>query len=404
MFSILRSLGHKSFALLWSGQAISSLGDSLYGVALAWWVLEQTGSPVVMGTVVMARTIPMLLFALLGGVMVDRVNRLHLMLLSDLTRGVAVGLIAVLLFTNTLEVWHVYALSLLFGLVDACFPSAYRAALPDILPQEALTSANSLTGLSAQLSGIAGPALAAFIVASGGSPLAFGLDALSFFVSGACLLPLTRLTLPARQATAGRSVLSDAREGLATVFGSGWLWVTIAVAAVSNLTNAGPMGAALPFLIKDHLHADVGALGLFYSFNAAGAVCGALWVGRQAHLRRRGLKIYAPWIVLALMVSVIGLSQRVWLILGASFVIGLCSSVLGLVWLNALQERVPHEKLGRVSSIDYLGSSLLEPVGLAVGGWATQWMGPALVFVVGGALQAVILVLGLLHPAVRKLD
>ena len=74
------------------------------------------------------------------------------------------------------------------------------------------------------------------------------------------------------------------------------------------------------------------------------------------------------------------------------------------MWLNALQECVPREKLGRVSSIDYLGSSLLEPVGLTVGGWATQWLGPALVFVAGGVLQACILVLGLLHPAVRKLD
>ena len=91
-----------------------------------------------------------------------------------------------LLFTNALEVWHVYALSLLYGLVDACSPSAYRAALPDILSQEALTSANSLTDLSAQLSGIAGPAIAALIVAVGGSSLAFGLNALSFLVSGAC--------------------------------------------------------------------------------------------------------------------------------------------------------------------------------------------------------------------------
>jgi MFS family permease len=404
MLVIFRSLRHKPFALLWSGQTISSLGDNLYQVALVWWVLEQTGSPVVMGTVVMLRTIPMLLFALLGGVMVDRFNRLHLMLLSDLLRGVAVGLVAGLFLSNTLAIWHIYALSLLFGLVDACFPSAYRAALPDLLPPDALTSANSLTDLSAQFSGIAGPALGAFIVAAGGSPLAFGLDALSFFVSAACLLPLAGRAYTTHPEASHGNLLSDAREGLATVFGTGWIWVTIAVAAASNLTYAGPMGAALPFLIKDHLHADVAVLGLFYSFNAAGAVCGALWMGRQRHMGRRGLRIFLPWIALALMVALIGLSHSTWLTLGAAFVIGLCNAALGLAWLNALQEYVPHEKLGRVSSIDYLGSSLLEPAGLAVGGWATQLLGPALVFVVGGALQAILLALGLLHPAVRKLD
>jgi MFS family permease len=404
MLVIFRSLRHKPFALLWSGQTISNLGDSLYQVALAWWILQQTGSPLVMGTVIILRTVPMLLFALLGGVLVDRFNRLHLMLLSDLLRGIAVGVLTALFLFNALAVWHLYALSLLFGLVDACFPSAYRAVMPDILPAEALTSANSLTDLSAQFSGIAGPALAAFIVASGGSPLAFGLDALSFFISAACLLPLAKHSSGAPRETAHDNLLHDAREGLSTVFGTGWIWVTIAVAAVSNLTYAGPMGVALPFLIQDRLHADVAVLGLFYSFNAAGAVCGALWVGRQAQLHRRGLKIYVPWIALALMVMLIGLAQNVWLILVASFVIGLCNSTLGLVWMNALQECVPHEKLGRVSSIDYLGSSLLEPVGLAVGGWATQWLGPAFVFVLGGALQAGILVLGVLHPAVRKLD
>lgn len=164
------------------------------------------------------------------------------------------------------------------------------------------------------------------------------------------------------------------------------------------------LGAALPFLIKEHLQADVGVLGLFYSFNSLGAVLGALWIGHYTVIRRRGLKIYAPWLLLAGMVALMGLARSTAIVLGAGVVIGACNSILGLVWLNALQDRVSRDRLGRVSSIDYLGSSLLEPVGLAVGGWATEWIGPAPVFVVGGILQAAILAAGLAHPEVRKLD
>jgi MFS family permease len=404
MLAVFRALHHRSFALLWGGQTISRLGDSLFHVALAWWVLEQSGSPVVMGTVLIARGVPMLIFSLLGGALVDRLPRLRLMLISDVARGAVVGLMALLAFGGALAIWHVYVMAVIFGLVDALFPSAYRAALPEVTPAEALPSANSLTNLSGEFSGIAGPALGAALVAAGGSATAFALDGLSFAISAACLLPLLRLAPAPRPAGQASSILGDVREGLAAVFGSGWLWVTIAVAAVSNFTFAGPMGAALPFLVKDTLHADVGVLGLFYSFSSAGAVVGAVWLGRYAVIRRRGLKIYLPWIVLALTVALIGLAQSTPVLLAGACVIGLCNAVLGLVWVNALQERVPREKLGRVSSIDYLGSALLEPVGLAVGGWATEWLGPAAVFVVGGTLQAIILLLGLAHPQVRSLD
>ena len=88
----------------------------------------------------------------------------------------------------------------------------------------------------------------------------------------------------------------------------------------------------------------------------------------------------------------------------ASFVIGGANTALSLIWVNTLQELIPRELQGRVSSVDYLGSSLLEPAGYAIGGWATQLLGPVLVFIIGGLLQIGLIGLGLLHPKVRNLD
>ncbi len=112
---VVKSLANPAFALLWSGQTISHLGDNFYTVALAWWVLEKTGSAAAMGLVLICSNIPMLLLLLLGGVVVDRFPRIYLMLASDLVRGVVVGLVAFLAFTQQLEVWHVLVMSALFG-------------------------------------------------------------------------------------------------------------------------------------------------------------------------------------------------------------------------------------------------------------------------------------------------
>src|SRR5829696_4374518 len=191
--SLFLALKHRPFALLWSGQTISRLGDSLYRIALAWWVLEKTGSATAMGTVLICSFAPMLIFLLLGGVAVDRFPRVQIMLASDLLRGLVALTVALLAAGQVLEIWHIYVASIVFGFVDAFFEPAYVATVPEITPPEALPSANSLTGLSRQITGIIGPSAGAVIVGLGGTPAAFAIDGLSFFLSAACLLFIPRL-------------------------------------------------------------------------------------------------------------------------------------------------------------------------------------------------------------------
>jgi MFS family permease len=104
------------------------------------------------------------------------------------------------------------------------------------------------------------------------------------------------------------------------------------------------------------------------------------------------------------MVMLIGLPIPVAGMLAASFVMGACNTVLGPAWVNSLQEHVPGHLLGRVTSVDYLGSFICLPLGYALGGWAAEQVGPAPVFIIGGALQTALIALGLLHPQVRSLD
>jgi DHA3 family tetracycline resistance protein-like MFS transporter len=402
--SLFRSLKHPSFALLWGGQALSRLGDSLYRIALAWWVLEKTGSATAMGTVLIFSYAPMVLFLLVGGVAVDRFHRLKLMLASDIVRGTIVLVIALLAATGRLEVWHVYVASALFGAVNAFFQPAYTVIIPEIVPVDALTSANSLTVLSKQLADIVGPAIGAAAIALGSPSFAFALNGLSFFVSAACLAPLMNRHALRGVKKESPGAVRDLREGISAILRSTWLWFTISVAALGNATLNGPVSVAMPFLIKEELHAGVGALGLVYSMIALGAVLATIWLGRSTRVRRRGLTTYGAWVICGLSVLACGLPISlvgIWL---AALVCGASITACSLIWTNTLQELVPREVLGRVSSIDLLGSYCLMPVGYGVTGWATDQIGASMVFVIGGAVTVGLAALGLSQREIRQLD
>jgi MFS family permease len=348
----------------------------------------------------------MLIFLLIGGVAVDRFSRARIMLLSDIGRGLLMCGVAALAYLNRLEVRHIYAAAFVFGFVDAFFQPAYTALVPAVTPPDDLPSANSLTNLSWQVTGVGGPAIGAFIVAAGGTPLAFALDALSFFISAALLLPLLPLS-PAPKPEAGApppNALAELGAGFKIILAEPWLWITIAVFGVINAADAAPFGVALPFLIKDTLHLDVAALGALQSLFSAGSVAAALWLGRLPRLRRRGLIGYVTTIITGLCTLSFGLPISIYGLGLAAFVRGIGYATFGLIWTNTLQEMVPGDKLGRVSSIDWLGSLIAMPVGFALVGWATDRVGPPLVFVVGGSITVVMVMLALLHPRIRHLD
>jgi predicted MFS family arabinose efflux permease len=325
-------------------------------------------------------------------------------------RGAAVLAVGSLALADRLALWHVYAASLLFGLVDAFFQPAVTAYVPEVVPPDDLPSANSLSSLSLQLGRVIGPGLGGAIIGLVGVAGAFMLNGASFFVSAAFLAPLLfwsrRSAIPVAETGARRtSILSDLREGLATVAGSPVLWISIVVFALTNITLAGPYSVAMPFLVKDNMHRDVDTLGWLYAMFPIGYVLGVLWMGRLRRIRRRGLVMNLGLALAAVLLASFGLPQVPLAVLMAAAVVnGAALEAGNLAWVNLVQQTVPADKLGRVSSIDLLGSSVLIPVGFAVGGWATDRFGAPLVFLMGGGITAVVALLALLHPAIRRLD
>lgn len=402
--ALFRALAFRSFALVWAGQAVSRLGDSLYTIAISWWVVDETGSAAALGLVLACDTVPQLIFLLIGGVAGDRFSRLRLMLGADLIRALAVGGVALLAWQDALEIWHLCLLSAVFGSVSAIFFPAYLAAVPDLLPAEDLPSANSLRFISRQAADLAGPGVGAGLIALGGSALAFALNAASFLVAAAAVAAVARDPALHRRIGSTTSALQDLRAGFATVLGSPWLWMGIGIAGVSDFTFGGPQEAVLPSLVKEGRGEGVGVLALLNALLALGALLAAIAIGQAGCLRRRAWLMYGGWAISALALAVVGLPLPLPLIGAAMLFVGAGGTVVTLTWAQTVQEMVPRDLLGRVFSIDALGSYALLPLGYLLAGLAADHVDPGPVLVTGGLISAAVISLGLLHPKVRAVD
>jgi MFS family permease len=171
-----------------------------------------------------------------------------------------------------------------------------------------------------------------------------------------------------------------------------------------NVVDSGPRNVAMPFLIHDHLGLDVGALGAVTSSIAIGSVAAAVFVGRYTRLRRRGLLLYASEAIMGSMLILFGRVPSLYALMAAAFVYGVGISTGSLVWTNMLQEMVPQDRLGRVSSIDALGSFVFLPLGFAFAGVLSDRVGPANVFVLGGGAVLLLAAAMFLVPSIRRLD
>jgi MFS family permease len=171
-----------------------------------------------------------------------------------------------------------------------------------------------------------------------------------------------------------------------------------------NVVDSGPRNVAMPFLIHDHLGLDVGALGAVTSSIAIGSVAAAVFVGRYTRLRHRGLLLYASEAIMGSMLILFGRVPSLYALMAAAFVYGVGISTGSLVWTNMLQEMVPQDRLGRVSSIDALGSFVFLPLGFAFAGVLSDRVGPANVFVLGGGAVLLLAAAMFLVPSIRRLD
>jgi MFS family permease len=402
--SLLRVLRHRDFRLLWLANTTSTVGDRIVTVALALFVVRLTGSPSDLGLVIAAYLLPLIGFMLLGGVLADRMPRHLVVVVTDLVRFALHGLLALLIVSGAVRIWHLVAIGILFGSAEAFYRPAATGLLPQTVPEDEIQEANALTSMSACVAVFAGPALATLLVLGVGPAAAFGLDAATFLVSAALLVrvhPRER-GAPARKDDVPASVLADLRDGYAEVRSRSWVWVTLAVFCVALFVYEAPLIVVGPIVAQER-YGEIAVYGYILAALGAGTIAGSIvalrW--RPRHPLRRAMTLILLWPA-AVVPFAAGAPLAV--VLPAMVVAGWGIALFEVWWLTALAERIPPDKLSRVTSYDWAVSLGLMPLGCVLAGPLAGVLG-ATDLLLGGSLVAFgVLALGLLPRQTRMLE
>lgn len=397
---IVQPLRHRDFRLLWTGQTLTLLGSFVSNIAYPFQVLQLGGSAFELGGFVSAFTGASLVFLLVGGAVADRVPRRILIIVTELASGATVGAMAILGFTGALQMWHLYVSAAVFGGASAFSVPALGAIIPELVPEEILVAGNAVQGLSRQSARVGGPIVGGLLVATAGPAAAFAFDAVTFFLSaGAVALTRARPLV----AEARPSILRDIREGFGFVFSVQWLWVTIFGWSLLVAAFIGAIAVALPLLVTKVLGGGAEMYGLISAAVGVGEAIGATAIA-QVRVRRTGVVLYLFGALSGVALLIYGLVPNVPGALVASAIQGLSFACFGILWVTALQVHVPRRLLGRVTSVDYFGGTLLAPVAPIGAAFLAETEGPLFVFVAAGALTVVLTLAALLLPSIRDLE
>jgi MFS family permease len=401
----------RDFRLLWLGEGISLLGDQFHYVALSWLVLQLTGSGLALGTVLLAASIPRAVLMVLGGAVTDLVSPRTVAILSNAARAAFVALLTWLVASESVQLWHLLVLGLLFGIVDAFFWPAVNALIPMLVPAERLQPANALHQATMQLMGMLGPAAAGLVIAWVGTAPAFGFDATTFAVAAVAGLairggrrpPRSRSTEPTRDPVGRRDGMLDLiRAGAAYTFRQPTLRAVLVVSLTLNVALNGPVSVGLPWLAANRFSGGPATLGYLFAAWGGGALLGALAAGTLPEPRRLGLAVAVVAGSIGPVFAGVGLAPAVLPAVGLMIGLGLAIGWLNVVAITWIQRSVDPAMLGRVMSLVMLGSVGLTPLSYAVAGaivdtWATAMfvaagaviLGATAVVHASGALRAV---------------
>ncbi|MCB0876635.1 MAG: MFS transporter [Solirubrobacterales bacterium] len=405
LFSVLR---HRDFRLLWLAGLASVLGDRIVTVALALFVIDLTGNPTDLGLVLAAHAIPLVAFMLIGGIWADRVPRHRLMVLTDLVRFVLHGALAALIITGEVAIWQVVLIEALFGTAEAFFRPASTALVPQTVPEPEIQEANALVGMSNNVCEFVGPALATALVLGVGAGEAFAVDAATFLVSAALLV---RMSPRRREAAAGaelaggeepESVIAQLRVGYEEVRARAWVWGTLIAACALVFFGLAPWFVLGPVVAEEN-YGGTDVYGIVTAALGAGTIVGSI-VGirwRPRHPMRDGLILGSIWCPMAVAYA---LGAPLEFVLPFAVVGGFGFSLFDVWWLTALAERIPPDRLSRVSSYDWMISLGLLPVGYLLAGPLADSIGAVEVLAVGSVLAMAAWLLALLPRETRALE
>ncbi|MGD0808513.1 MAG: MFS transporter [Acidimicrobiales bacterium] len=397
---MLAPLKRRDFRALWTGMAVSLLGDGIFLVAVAWQAYAISDHPSALALIGVATSAPQVAFLLLGGAFSDRFSRRAVLFWADATRAVAVAVLSALVAGGHARLFELCLAGAVIGTATAFASPAFEALVPQLVPEAELTQANAVEQFvrpgAIQL---AGPALGGVAVAVLHPWGSFALDGATFAFSAFCTLRIS--VLPTAAPSNHASLWAEVAEGLRYVRGQVWLWGTFVSATFTYLLFIGPTQVLLPYIVRNSLHKGASTYGAVLAVGGAGALIGAVASARRRHPGRPMVWIYGWWALATLAVAGYGLATNAWGLACAAAVINGAEVAGAVMWTTVKQRRVVNSMLGRVSSIDWCISTALLPLSYALTAPVAQALGARRALVAAGVLGAAVTLGFLLLPGMR---
>ncbi|GAA4211082.1 MFS transporter [Actinocatenispora rupis] len=387
-----------SFRWYLSARLVAVVGNAVAPIAVSFAVLDLTGSAADLGLVLAARSVPLVVFLLFGGVLADRLPRHLVMVAGSVVSFASQAVAAALLLGGHAYVWQILVAEAVNGAASAFIMPAMAGVVPQLVPRGLLQQASALGGFVRNGGMVLGAAFGGILVAALGSGWGVAVDAASF---GAAALLLLRVRPPADDAPApGGTVLRELRDGWREFRSRTWLWVVVLGFGVLNAIEAGGWNTLGPVIADDTV--GRGAWGLVLAAQSIGLVLATLAMLRLRFARplRAGLIGIAA---LVPQLAVLALYPTTWVLLPVSLLAGFGIGMFDVAWETALGTHVPLDRLSRVSAYDGLGSLLALPLGQVVAGHLGATYPPRLLVLAGSVLLALVLAAVLASRDVRTL-
>jgi len=381
-FTLFPSLRSRNFRLFFLGQSISLIGTWMQITAVAWLVWRLSYNPVLLGMVGFVGRIPTFLLAPVAGVMVDRVNRYRLLLLTQMLAMLQALALAALMEMGLLTVWHVLALSLLLGMINAFdMPTRHAFFIHMVDQREHLANAIALNGAMVQLARLIGPTIAGLLIAAVGEGFCFLLNGLSYLaVLGSLLMMNIR---PNTSPTSHQNLLQNLAEGFRYAFGFPPIRSLLFLLGLVSLSGAS-YAQLLPIFAQQVLQGDARTQGFLLSASAVGALAGSLYLASRRTVRGLGRVQALAAALFGVGLILLGVSRWLWLSLAVMPLIGL-GMILQIGGTNILlQTIVEEDKRGRVMSLYSMAWMGMDPLGSLLAGMLAHLMGAPGVVILGG--------------------
>lgn len=381
--SMFSSLKIRNYRLFFLGQVVSNTGTWMQRIAQDWLVLSLTGSATAVGVTTALQFLPMLLFGLYGGVLVDRLPKRRTLLFTQAGMGVTGLALAALTLSGHVQVWHVYLAAFLVGLATVVDNPARQSFVSEMVGPDQLQNAVSLNSANFQSARLVGPAVAGLMITGVGTGYAFLFNGLSFaFTIGSLLLMRARELHVVERAPRGKGQL---REGLRYVAGRPELIWTIALVGF-----IGTFGFNFPVYLSafadDVFHAGAGSYSLFNTVMAVGSLAGALLAARRGTSRMRVL--IGAALAFGLLELIAAVAPSLWLFALLMAPIGMFGMTVNVTANTSVQMSTDPAMRGRVMALYMMVFMGGTPIGAPIAGWITDAYGVRAGLAVGGAISA----------------